>query len=552
MLRRKKPTTLVGLDIDAGSLAAVEVEVHGSKTRVVKTAVMPLEAGLFRDGEVTDVEGLSAAIAAMFEEHNLSKKVRLGLANQRIAVRSLRLPFIEDKQEMETAIRFQAQDHIPMPLEQAVLDYTIAERIIGSGGEELALVVVAAARRDMTGKFLDCLREASLQPMGLDVSAFAMVRALRRSFEPVPGTGLAPVAGADPGYDPAQGDAIDPAFLTAGKEPAAAPPAAPIAYEQPTPDPAQVGTGQIPVPSVSYGDPAHQVQQVGAHADPGYEDVAIAGTPDPTTPYGGPGAEMTAPRVPAPEGDVFGAGSDRTNGIHEVGFDAAYANPVSAYTGMEPAEQADTMVMGYADSGLLGASEQAETPAAGLADPVGVEAGLPHSDEAGSVAEDTETVLYCNFGDSTNLAVARGDVCVFTRVSTFGIEGIAQRLSEQRRLSLEHARQWLVHIGLEQPLDAIEGDDETLHLGREVLEAGAVKLADELRVSLDFYGTQDGAEPPTRIRACGPGAAIPGLLERVGILVGMPVEERRPSALTTLDAAEVPRLVLAYGLAVSD
>ena len=59
--------------------------------------------------------------------------------------------------------------------------------------------------------------------------------------------------------------------------------------------------------------------------------------------------------------------------------------------------------------------------------------------------------LYCNLGDVTNLAVARGSTCLFTRVSPFGVEGIAQKLAERRQLTLEHARQWLVHVGLDKP-----------------------------------------------------------------------------------------------------
>ena len=65
--------------------------------------------------------------------------------------------------------------------------------------------------------------------------------------------------------------------------------------------------------------------------------------------------------------------------------------------------------------------------------------------------------LYCNLGDVTNLAVARGSSCLFTRMSSFGIEGIAQRVAERRELTLEHARQWLIHVGLVTPVEEIEG-----------------------------------------------------------------------------------------------
>ena len=64
-------------------------------------------------------------------------------------MRTLQLPLIEDEDEIETAVRFQAQDHIPMPLEHAVLDYQVVSRFGGEGAERHMDVVAVAARRDM-------------------------------------------------------------------------------------------------------------------------------------------------------------------------------------------------------------------------------------------------------------------------------------------------------------------------------------------------------------------------------------------------------------------
>ena len=47
----------------------------------------------------------------------------------------IELPAIENEQELEAAVRFQAQEELPMPLEQAVLDYHVLERVDdGEGG----------------------------------------------------------------------------------------------------------------------------------------------------------------------------------------------------------------------------------------------------------------------------------------------------------------------------------------------------------------------------------------------------------------------------------
>ena len=122
-----------------------------------------------------------------------------------------------------------------------------------------------------------------------------------------------------------------------------------------------------------------------------------------------------------------------------------------------------------------------------------------------------EAVLYCNVGDVMNLAVARGRSCLFTRVSGVGLEAIIGRVATERGLSPEHAEQWLLHVGLEAPVEEIEGDPETVAAARRGLEEGVANLVDELRLSLDYYRALESAVPVSSIVLCGTGSAIRGL-----------------------------------------
>jgi len=359
--RRKKPGGLAGLTIEAGSVAVAEVEVNGS-TQVKGAAIQPLAPGVFHEGEVMDADGLTAGIKALYSQHKLSKRVRLGIGNQRVIVRTLRLPAIEDQKEMEAAIRFQAQEQIPMPLDQAVLQHQVVGGVAAAEGAAPQVdVVVIAARRDMISSFLEPVRAAGLEPDGIDLSAFGMIRALAEMF-----------------------------------------------------------------------------------ARPSSEPVA----------------------------------------------DGSQAQP--------------------------------------------------------------EAVLYCNVGDVMNLAVARGRSCLFTRVSGTGMEGIIARLSTERGLSPEHAEQWLLHVGLETPLEQIEGDPETTASARRALHEGAGGLVDEMRLSLDYYRAMESAVPVSGIALCGSGSAIPGLAAAMEEQVGLPIASLRPAALSGYDDTLAARLVLPFGLALEN
>jgi type IV pilus assembly protein PilM len=336
-------------------------------------------------------------VRAFFREHDLPKRIRLGVASQKIALRVLELPVINNEQELEAAVRFQAQEELPMPLEQAVLDYRVLERIDNGEGGKMRVVVVGA-RRDTVEHLLAVARKAGLQPELVDLSAFAMIRAL-------------------------------------------------------------------------YVPPG-----------PAAEDLAAA--------------EVTA-------------------ALPELGLDG------------QPVEPLDTA--SESDESGTAATATVETP-----DPA---------------------TLYCYVGGLTNLAIGVGESCVFNRVLQNGVESMAATLAERRGLTLDHSREWLRYVGLVREIDGLEGERQIIEEAREVLAHGASRIADEIRLSIEYYHTTvpDARRVETTVMA-GPGIAIEGLPAFFERELGMPVQPRsmgqvevRPGALDGVEAAE---LTVATGLAL--
>jgi type IV pilus assembly protein PilM len=316
----KRTKNLVGLDIDATGIVATSVVVNG-RLRVERAAATPLEPGIIRDGEVLDVDGLAEALKTLYRENKgLGKRVRVGLANQKIVVRVIELPYLDDAKELDAAVRFHAQDQLPMPLEHAVLDYQPLEVLTDATGRRQRVLLVAA-RREMVERVLAALRGAGLRPEGVDLSAFAMVRALHR------------------------------------------------------------------------------------------------------------------------------------------------------------------------------------------------------------VGSEDEHVLYLAIGGLTNLAVARGTACTFARASGGGVEALAIELAERSALTLAHAHGWLAHVGVETPIEAIEGDTAIVEHTRQILLDGVRRIAAEVRSSLDYHRMQDDAASVSRAVLTGPATAIPGFATALASELGMPVDE---------------------------
>jgi type IV pilus assembly protein PilM len=169
---------VVGLDIQPGFVAAVKVSVNGSIV-AERAATVALPADTMRDGEVLDQEALGAALRELFASSKLPRRVRVGVANQRTVLRTLELPPVTDQKELAAAVAFQAQDQVPMPLGNAVLDFHPLGIIDTPQGPRQRVVLVAA-QRDMVERLLGAVHDAGLTAEGVDLSAFALIRSLYR------------------------------------------------------------------------------------------------------------------------------------------------------------------------------------------------------------------------------------------------------------------------------------------------------------------------------------------------------------------------------------
>ena len=126
-----------------------------------------------------DERELGAALQQLFRDAGLGKRVRVGLANQRTVLRTLELPPVTDRKDLDTAVRFQAEDQVPMPLASAVLDYHSLGVFDTPNGPRQRVIVVAA-QREMVERLLRAVQHAGLRPEGVDLSAFALIRSLYR------------------------------------------------------------------------------------------------------------------------------------------------------------------------------------------------------------------------------------------------------------------------------------------------------------------------------------------------------------------------------------
>jgi type IV pilus assembly protein PilM len=171
---------VLGLKIGASQIAAAKVTNSGGQAELVQLARERLERGIVVGGELRDPNGLAIALADFFKKHRLPKKnVRLGVANNRVNVRILDIAGAAmSPKQLENAIRFRAQEALPIAIDDAVLDYQVLSQSVNAEGELVHRVLLVVAYRDLIDRYVEACRKAGIRLVGIDLEAFALLRAL--------------------------------------------------------------------------------------------------------------------------------------------------------------------------------------------------------------------------------------------------------------------------------------------------------------------------------------------------------------------------------------
>lgn len=166
----------IGLDIGTRAVRLAEIQVSGGKPILTRFGRMLLPIGAVDHGEVHDPKAVTTAITTLWKRLGLSgRAVHVGLSNRRVVVRVIELPAMT-REDLAGAIRFQAQEHIPIPLDQAVMDFEVLEDIETAEGEKKQRVLVVAAERATVEPLLTAVRDAKLEIATLELNAYPLVR----------------------------------------------------------------------------------------------------------------------------------------------------------------------------------------------------------------------------------------------------------------------------------------------------------------------------------------------------------------------------------------
>jgi len=168
----------VGLDIGTSAVRAAVVQTGKGVPVLQRYGQVALPEGAVIAGEIVEEAVVRDALTQLWKTAKLPKKrVVVGIANQRVIVRRVDLPYMAED-ELAQALPFQAQEYIPIPIDEAILDFVPLEEFATPNGEPMLSVLVVAAHKDMAADVLRVVASAGIKVMAIDLQAFALTRSV--------------------------------------------------------------------------------------------------------------------------------------------------------------------------------------------------------------------------------------------------------------------------------------------------------------------------------------------------------------------------------------
>ncbi|PWJ47999.1 type IV pilus assembly protein PilM [Quadrisphaera granulorum] len=168
----------IGLDIGSAALRAAELSFGSGGAVLRREAQVELPEGAVVDGVVQDAAAVTAAVKQLWKTGRFSSRtVQLGMANRRVMVRQIDLPDLPEA-DLAQALPFQVADVLSIPVDEAVLDFHLLERLNSPSGAVVQRGLLVAAPREDVLRNVHAVEAAGLRVGSVDLVPFAVMRAV--------------------------------------------------------------------------------------------------------------------------------------------------------------------------------------------------------------------------------------------------------------------------------------------------------------------------------------------------------------------------------------
>ncbi len=168
----------VGIDIGSKTIKVVELRMDGGKPALKAAGIVGVKnLNIEKIEDESQFTELASVIKKLLVDAKISsKEVVVSLPESAVFTRNLKFPLLTD-QEIASAVKWQAEDIIPIPLKDAIFQHIILEKRETAQPPEVSVLVVAAPRI-LVEKYVKLMGLAGLTVVGIETELLALTRSL--------------------------------------------------------------------------------------------------------------------------------------------------------------------------------------------------------------------------------------------------------------------------------------------------------------------------------------------------------------------------------------
>jgi len=188
LFSRKKE--IVGLDIGSSLIKAVQFSEGPKGFHLERFGIAPLSPEIIVDGTIIDASRVVQSIRSLFKEQKITQKnVAISVSGHAsVIVKRITIPEMTEE-ELNESIKWEAEQYVPFSIDEVELDFQIiSSGRTGSGQMEVLLVAV---KKDKINDYVTVTTEAGLNPVIVDVDAFAVENMYELNYEQEMGKNIA-------------------------------------------------------------------------------------------------------------------------------------------------------------------------------------------------------------------------------------------------------------------------------------------------------------------------------------------------------------------------
>lgn len=173
--------SVIGLDIGTHSIKLVEIERRKKEVILLAAGALPTPPKALMSATPEDIESIAFVVKKLWKEAGArTKNVNIALPESQVFTRVIEVPQLSTR-ELTSAIKWEAEQYIPMPLDQVTVDFSVLRSSVETGTNKMEVLLVASPKA-LVEKYVTILEYAELTPVAVETEIIAVSRALISSF----------------------------------------------------------------------------------------------------------------------------------------------------------------------------------------------------------------------------------------------------------------------------------------------------------------------------------------------------------------------------------